>query len=387
MRVLIVHNRYRLRGGEDQVVENEGALLAQHGHKVCYVYFDNAVLNRRPFWQRLLYTYSNPEAAQRIRAAIVRYQPDILHAHNVFYEATLSGLRVAQQRGIPTLMTLHNYRLACIASSCLRAHQLCTLCVGAHVPWHGIRYRCFQHSRWKSVQLQLITAHHKHSRTFRSLRRLIVLTPFHQSLMQRSLRIPEVRWVVKGHSVPSPPPTNKKRQAFFLYVGRLSHEKGIPLLLSAFEGLSMRVVIIGEGPLADLCTRASSQASITYKGAQPHAVVLDYLQQCQALVYTSIWYETFGLTLIEALACGTPIIAHKTPTTQYVLSQACHLPVSAPYTSAKLRDALRQFQRLSPTAKRTMQIAAKQQYEAHFTQEKNYQSLIQIYQSVLTQRD
>ena len=129
MRILQIHNSYRQRGGEDAIADAEAALLAEAGHTVDRVIEpnpDRAVAAAA----KLAVSAWNPAAAQRVRASVRRFRPDVAHVHNTWYSLTASTLWALRKERIPVVMTLHNYRYSCLNGQLLRNGAVCELCLG-----------------------------------------------------------------------------------------------------------------------------------------------------------------------------------------------------------------------------------------------------------------
>ena len=314
MRVLLIHNFYQQPGGEDAVFAQETALLRQHGVDVETLTFTNDQFdgtlsgNLRSSAK----SFYNPESARRTRETIDRFRPDVVHVHNLFYTASAAVIRVAKQRGVPVVMTLHNYRLVCVNGLLMREGKIpCETCLTQTTPLAGIRHACFRDSVWQSAQLSLITTLHKLTGIWRSVDRFIMLTNFaRQKILESSLQLRPEQVVVKPNFVFDPGPADAgQRQSFFLFAGRLSAEKGIATLLDAARCNTLPLTIAGSGPLATEVTKVAGElAHVNYIGWQSRSNVLVLLKNCRALVVPSVWYEGLPTIILEAFATGTPII-------------------------------------------------------------------------------
>jgi glycosyltransferase involved in cell wall biosynthesis len=308
MRVLQVHTRYRQSGGEDGVVATEAALLEAAGHQVHTWEATNppgyeaAISLAGAAW--------NPVAASNVRDAVRRFRPDVAHVHNTWFAASPSVMVTLHRLGVPVVMTLHNYRLVCPAATLYRDGAPCHDCLGSH-PWHAVRHRCYRDSRPQSAVAAATIALHARRRTWhRDVDRFIALSEFGR---QRFLEggLPPDRIVVKPNSVDDPgqrdEPPSRSRQVVF--VGRLTEEKGIRLLLDAWsrQPLDLELVIVGAGPLESVVRRAVSE-NVTYLGQQPHDDVSTLLRGARALVFPSTWYEGHPLVAVEAAAAGLPVV-------------------------------------------------------------------------------
>ncbi|MBO0938816.1 glycosyltransferase family 4 protein [Fibrella sp. HMF5335] len=314
MRILFVHNYYQQRGGEDAVFEQEVSLLRENGHTVETVEFTNAGFDGSLVGNLVgaaKSMYSNA-SARRMEQAIDAFQPDVVHIHNLFYSASPSVIRAAKGRGIPVVMTLHNYRLVCNSGMLSRADQVpCERCLTKTIPLAGIRHSCFRDSRVQSIQLTAITSLHKLSGIWKSVDRFIVLTDFaREKFLQSSLQLRPDQVVVKPNSIDELSYAHpEEREDFFLFVGRLSFEKGIRVLIEAARIGKFPIEIVGDGPFRPLVEQAAAELpNIRYVGKLPHNEGIERLKKCRAMILPSIWYEGLPTTILEAFATGTPVI-------------------------------------------------------------------------------
>jgi hypothetical protein len=136
---LLIHNRYRLPGGEDIAVAADATLLREAGHDVVLHEAVNPTGQLRTARALALAPW-NPTARHELKGVISRARPDIVHAHNTWFAIGPAPLREVRDAGIPLVMTTHNYRLVCAAGTLFRDGQLCEDCVGTH-PWRGVLRR------------------------------------------------------------------------------------------------------------------------------------------------------------------------------------------------------------------------------------------------------
>lgn len=309
MRVLQVHNPYRYAGGEDTVVASEARLLRDGGHPVIRHIVpnpDDALTAAR----RLAVSAHNPRAAADLREAIVRHRPDVVHLHNWWFSLTPSVVRAASDAGVPTVVTLHNYRLLCLNGLLLRDGRPCEDCVG-RVPAPGVRYACYRGSRPQSAVLATALQANRAVRTWDLVDRFLVLSRFARSRFVAG-GLAEERMTVVDHHVddagprPSPPSTSRT----VLFVGRLSAEKGVDVLLEAWRGASpvdLRLEIIGAGPEGDRLARELPPGA-TMTGALPPDEVRRRLREARALVFPTRAYEGQPLVVLEAFEAGLPVL-------------------------------------------------------------------------------
>ena len=143
MRILVAHNAYLYRGGEDTVVEAEIALLRRHGHEVVLYRRDNAELDALPLWQAAMDSVWSKRTVMEAGRLLASFRPHLIHAHNTFPLISPSLYGVAEEFGIPVVQTLHNFRLLCPQAMLMRNGRYCDDCVGRW-PWRAVLHRCYR---------------------------------------------------------------------------------------------------------------------------------------------------------------------------------------------------------------------------------------------------
>lgn len=328
MRVLQVHNRYRDAGGEDTVVDSQTALLRAAGHDVHVAQGRNPSSAPASAWS-LARAPWNGRQARAVEEVAVARDIDIAHVHNTWYALSPAVISRLHRAGLPVVMTLHNYRLVCGNSLLLRDGHPCEDCVGSH-PWHAVQHACFRGSRLQSVPAAATIALHRARGTWsEEVTRFIVMTEFQKARMVAA-GLPEARIDVRPHCTPDPGerPESPSRSERLVYVGRLSSEKGVADLVASFlaADTGLELVVIGDGPeAAALKTQAAGSCRVRFLGRLDADAVRAQLLGARALVFPSRWYETFGLSLVEAMAAGTPVVASALGGREDVLGEGCGL--------------------------------------------------------------
>ena len=386
MKILLIHNRYKQKGGEDSVFDAEYELLKKHGNQVEELIFDNN--NIQSLKDKVSISFKivfNHYSKKMLKIVIRRFKPDIIHIHNLFYVASPSILYEASKQNIPVVLTLHNYRLICAGALLLRNAKPCELCIKQVFPVHGIIHRCHNNSFVKTTQIALITNIHKILGTWKNrVQKFIVLTEFSKSIfMQSSLKIDSTKIEVKPNFVQDCGEGEfKSRKSFFLFIGRLSLEKGIKTLLESFDKTGIKLEIIGDGPLKSMVERHCLENETSkYWGFQNKTFIVDKLKNCKALIFPSIWYEGMPITILEAFAAGTPVIASNIGNINTMVKDGYngfHFATGDPEAlKRKIKEAM---------SNKNLQIYSKNariSYETHYTPKKNYERLMNIYQNLL----
>jgi len=383
MRILIIHNRYQDPGGEDTVVSQEKQLLGQT-EDVMLLTFQN-----RKGWQGMWQTLWSPWnvwAARKVRRAIRQHHPDVVHLHNLHYAVGPIAIRVVKRANLPVVMTLHNYRLLCPSATLFHNGRRFTDSLHAAFPWKAVRLGVHSRSRVKTFWLALNHWVHRKLGTWRLVDRYITLTDFARQLfIDSSLGLPVEKFTVKPNfTIGARPAVPAMREDFFLFVGRLTEEKGIPMLLEAFATSGLRLTIVGDGPLRkDVLAASDRSPSITYLGPQEHASVARLLASCTALVFPSVWYEGMPMTLLEAFAAGTPVIASDLGAMASMVKDGYNGWLFSPGDASALREKAIRWAAMDPVDRQPLEAGAGASYETLYTAAPNRQQLLGIYQAAI----
>ncbi|MDN5201637.1 glycosyltransferase family 4 protein [Fulvivirgaceae bacterium BMA10] len=383
MRVLLVHNKYQYLGGEDKVFSEEADLLKRNDHVVDQLIFDNNELNStlKKVKAGLQMAY-NKSSGLILENRIKSFKPDIIHVHNIFYLVSPSILYVAKKYSIPVVVTLHNYRLICSGALLLRNASTCEICIGKILPFSGIKYKCHRNSTLQTTQLTLVTSMHKLLGTWkRKVDTFVTMTEFtKRKFVESSLKLDPNKIVVKPNSVDDLGYSDPNdRENYFLFVGRLSKEKGIDILLKATEVGNFKLEIIGDGPMEDDVRKyINSNSNIVYHGYQDRDFIKQKLKSSLALVFPSISYEGLPITILEAFSTGTPVISSDIGNINQIVENQIN---GIHFRTSDFKDLGQKIGNfISENQKfRHLYENARATYIKKYTPEINYRNLINIY--------
>jgi glycosyltransferase involved in cell wall biosynthesis len=386
MRILTLHNYYKQAGGEDTVFHAEAALLEQHGHQVERLTFSNKEVNSlSEKLKAALGVVYNPDSAKLVEERIKAFKPDVMHVHNFFPLLSPAVFYVANRLRIPVVMTLHNYRLVCPSALLYYNGQVRTENLHKTFPLGAIRQKVYRDSAVQTASVVLTTGLHKMLGTWQQkVDKFIALTPGAAALFRdSSLKLRPEQLAVKPNFTEDLGIGQEERENYFLYVGRLTTEKGIDTLLKAHALQPFPLKIVGDGPLRPQVEQyASEHAGIDYLGFQNRPQVLELLKSARGLIFSSEWMETFGMTVIEAFSTGTPVIAAKIGGAEQLVEDGVNGLHYNPGQPTELAEKVQQLLR-EPSLASQLGKAARQSYEARYTPEANYRMLIDIYQQAI----
>ena len=382
MKILLIHTYYQQKGGEDGVFRLEQLLLGQTEH-VRTLTFQN-LSGWRGAAQFLLSLW-NVTAAKKLKKAISEYRPDIIHMHNLHFAIGPIAIRVANKAGIPVVLTLHNYRLLCPSTTLISKGRLFTDSVNASFPWKAVANKAYRNSVFQTFWLAFVVWFHKKAGTWKMVNKYIVLTDFAKTLfVNSSFGVSEQKYVVKPNFVDSIDQQPAKRMDRFLFIGRLSHEKGIQLLLDAFRHIDDELYVAGDGPLKEELELACKQnGNIKYAGSLDSDGVREAMKHCVALIFPSIWYEGMPMTLLEAFASGTPVIAGNLGAMSSMVQHGYNGLHFQPGQTEDLIVQVKYWQSLSHEEKYAYSVNARTTYESFYTPGSNLEKCLTIYQSVI----
>jgi glycosyltransferase involved in cell wall biosynthesis len=387
MRILILHNRYQIPGGEDTTLQTEKALLETHGHCVALLEVNNDHING--LWEKAkvaAYTVYSPPSKRLVLKKIASFQPDIVHIHNFFPVLSPSVYYACREAGVPVVQTLQNYRLFCANYSFSRDGKVCEDCLGTFFPWPSIVHACYRNSRVGSTVVATMQFVHQTMQTWeKMIDTYITVTEFsRQKYIQCNL--PTSKLVVKPNFVYPDPGTGKGQGNYALFVGRLSPEKGIETLLTSWENLEgkLPLKILGEGPLADrVAVAAQKLEGVEWLGKLPRQQVLKLMKDARVLIFPSLWYEGFPLVIVEAYAVGLPVIASDIGSQSSLIDHDRTGLLFRPGDSEDLQAKVKWIL-THPEALAQMRKEARAEFENKYTAEQNYKMLIDIYEQVLS---
>ncbi len=328
--ILQINNYHYVRGGAERYYFELTRLLEAHGHRVhCFsvkheenlpspyeAYFGRpmsfdtgqGLFKKLGTACRMLYSFENNRLMRRL---LSEHRTDMAHAHNIYHRVCPSVLDVLRRRGIPVVMTLHDYKLGCSTYSFYRDGRICTECLSAG-RIRVVRNRCTKGSRVLSL-FHFVEAELHGLLDIYGRNVAYFICPSLFSLEKHAeIGVDERRLVhipnfvnVAGYE------PDYEGRGYILYVGRLSREKGVRTLLDAVMGLDVQLRIVGGGPMeAEYRAYAEEKMmkNVVFEGYKTGRELEDLFRGAAFLVLPSEWYENAPMTVLEAFAYGKCVV-------------------------------------------------------------------------------
>ena len=331
-RLLAINNYYYDRGGSEAIFFAHNRMLEELGWDIVPFsmqhpgnhatpwskYFiddlemhgDYSLLQKVSRLPKVIYSF---EARRKLGELIDKVRPDLAHAHNIYHHISPSILGLLKSRGIPTVLTLHDLKIACPAYNMLARDGICERCKGGKV-YNVVRHRCINGSAAMSLVVMMESVVHKLLGSYeRDVDTFIVPSRFYiEKFSEWGMPASMFRHVPNFVDVQRYAPSYEPGEAF-LYFGRVIRQKGVATLIRAAAAARSRLLIAGTGPeMEEMRTLAVRlNADVTFLGHLGGQQLHDVIGRCRAVVLPSEWYENAPVSLLEAYALGKPVIGAR----------------------------------------------------------------------------
>lgn len=426
MKILMLHNFYQSSSpsGEDVVFKNEVELLRNHGVDVVTYKRHNDEINEYGLWDKSVLPFRNiwsNRTYNEIKELIKKERPDIAHFHNIFYLISPSAYYACKELGVSVVQTLHNFRIFCSNGLLMRNGRVCEECINKKtgnrsgvvgnrfkIIKNAIKYGCYRNSRIYSLPIALLEYIHWIKNTWANkVDAYIALTEFGRKKFIEA-GLPDEKIFVKPNFLSNPPAPVYSHQNYAVFLGRLSVEKGINVLISALQYLSkisneisamnnqlspaaydsFKIKIVGDGPLkAGLkqIVKDSNIEGIEFTGKKTFTECMELLKGARFMIMPSIWYEGFPMAIREAFACGKPVIASQIGAMAELVENSKTGLLFEPGNAKDLADKINW---MIEHEKECIEMGrnARKVFEERYTAKKNYEILMEIYNKLLVNR-
>jgi glycosyltransferase involved in cell wall biosynthesis len=383
MRVCVVHNLYRHPGGEETVVENICSLLAGHGHVVVPFFrhsddIPRMLLGRVRAFFSGIYSFSSKKA---MRALLATSRPDIVNVHNLFPLISPSVLTACHETGVPIVMTLHNYRLSCPHGMHVIDGHVCERCLGGREYWCVLRNCEGSVPKSLGYAVRSMTA-----RTFRfyadNVTIYVVFTQFHRNRLV-SEGIPSARvMVIPNMALSEQTAPSHPLGDYVACAGRVSPEKGIATLMrAARKCLDIPFKIAGSYERRSRLV-ADVPENVVFLGHLTGTELKEFYKSARMLVMPSVWFETFGMSLVEAMAWRKPAIVSRIGALTEIVDEGVTGLAAEPGNAEELAETIRYLWD-RPDLCRQMGQAGREKALREYSPRQHYERLMAVYEAAV----
>lgn len=381
LRILIVHNRYQIPGGEDTVVKNEMNMLKEHGHTVFLYERNNSELNEFNLIQKVCLPFTmiySLKTVRDIKKLIQDHHIDVVHVHNTLLLVSHSVYYMCKKMNIPVVQTVHNFRFICPNALLYRDGHICEDCLSKGLSC-AIKHNCYRGSKLQTLACVISMWIHRRTGIYSYLH-YICLTEFNKQKLLYLPNITEKQIRIKPNVIPVHYEVEDEKKEQFICVGRLDQTKGIRFLIESWIRMGKnapKLIVYGNGPEENWCHEQikNYQLSIELRGYADHKTVMQEMACSKALILPTQLYEGFPMALAEAYSIGLPVIGSEIGNTGSLIKDGLTGWTFDPTSSDSLIQVLQK-----PLPER---VCVKQHFETNYSLESNYKTLLSIYEEAL----
>jgi len=400
MYILLINKFLYPKGGEAVYTLNLGELLGERGHKVIYWGMDHP--------QNPIYPYSDLfvsyhdfnelsgfieklkaginilyslEAKEKIEKLLKRKRPDIVHLNNIYHQISPSILDIFARHDIPTVMTLHDYKLVCPSYMMMVEGKICEKCKEGRYYWCFLK-KCTKSSYLKSLLNTFeMYLHHKILHIYDKVNVFIAPSMFLKSKIEEMGFGGKLVHLPNFINLDRFEPSYSWEEKTMVYFGRLSPEKGLFTLLKAVNKLKVRLKIIGEGPIRRELEKKAGE-NVYFLGYMPHRSLKGEIKKAMAVVLPSEWYENYPFSILESFALGKPVIGSAIGGIPELITNGKTGFLFEPGNVEDLADKISQLMKDRKLIKE-MGKYAREKVEQKCSPETHYEKLMKIYKSAI----
>ncbi|MHB1390000.1 MAG: glycosyltransferase family 4 protein [Thermoleophilia bacterium] len=408
MKIMQVNKFWRVQGGSERYVFELSRMLAGRGHEIIpfammdednepsrysSLFVSPVELSdpyRVPVWKRagiagrIIYS---KEARNRISILADLTHPDVAHLHNIYHHLSPSILPPLKERGIGTVMTIHDYKLFCPALRHYNHGHVCEECRPLHYA-ACIEGRCVKNSRAASILCatemflhDIFNAYTDPIDTFIAPSEFVATRLYRRGIAaDRVAVIPNAvdhkRWT---------PGEDDSDGEYVLFCGRITLEKGIETMVRALAQLpEVPLKIVGAGmhdSQARMLARELGADNIEFLGFRDEADVRRLVQGCRFVIVPSEWYENAPMTVLEAFACGKPAVGTRIGGIPEMIQAGETGLLADPGDASGLSQAVGELWQDTALVRRMGQ-QARRRAETTYSLENHYEQIIRTYENV-----
>ena len=370
------------------MLSSECGLLERHGNEVVRFERFSDDIDESTVTAKIQVALScawSHDVYKELSELLEKVRPDVAHFHNTFPMISPSAYAACRDKGVPVVQTLHNFRFICPGGLLLRDGRPCEDCVGTNL-LPALQHRCYRGSLPATGALVWMLLRNRWNGAYQTLvNRYIALTEFAASRLVAG-GLPKARIVVKPNFMADIPIPGSGNGAYTVYVGRLSPEKGIRTLLSAWKFLhGIPLKIFGDGPLRQELERFSAieKLPVKFLGFCDRARIMEEVSGAAFQIVPSECYEGFPMVIVEAYACGTPVVASRIGSLNEIVEDGVTGVKFEPGNPRDLADKVNAL--WTDRARRTtLRRTARERFEMKFSGKTNFEALMDIYKAAIT---
>jgi glycosyltransferase involved in cell wall biosynthesis len=380
MKILILHNSYKFKGGEDKVVENEYLLLKKKNKVSKIIRKNSKEINNifDNFNVALNLNYSK-KSINIIYNKVKKFKPDIVHVHNIFPLWSSSIIDFLNYNKIPIIMTLHNYRFICSNANFIRNEKLCFKCIHKN-NFYGVIHSCYQNSMLKSYALYRYQEYLKNKNFFDKINKFIVFSKYSKKIFSKYID-PKKIFIKPNFILEKKILKKNNSEKYFLFVGRISKEKGLDLIFNHLSKFNIKIKIVGTGPLLTSEIKKLDNDKIEILGMKNEEEIFYLMKNAVCLLFTSQCIEGMPLVVLESLSVGLPVvITQKANVSNIIINNYNGIVFNSEekniytYANKILNDNI---------LRRKLSINALKSFKKNYSSKVNYEKMIYLYKKVI----
>lgn len=403
MKILQINNQHYLKGGAHRVYLDSAALLKENGHEVYFYslkeeqsivdendkFFPEAIDYRGVSFVNKVFAVnsflSNKKASNNLKEYLDKIKPDVAHVHLFMGGLTTSILKVLKDNNIPIVHTVHDYRLICPSYLFLDGNdKICEKCKNGRFI-QCLTNKCSDKSLTQSGILALDAYYRKYIKSpYKYIDKYIFVSKFiynKHNEYQKGIKLKSVVLHNFISNLEDIKPNSKKGE-YFLYLGRLSREKGVDTLINAAEDANISLKIVGNGPLSEKKETCKNK-NIEFLGFKKGEELWKLVKDASFVIVPSEWYENNPLSIIESYAFGKPVIGSEIGGIPEILENNKTGYLFDYGNVTKLKEILLHADSISQDEYALLSKNARNFAEANFNPLKHYKKLISIYNEVI----
>ena len=391
MKILLVNKFYYRRGGDCIYMLNLEQLLKTHGHDVAVFAMDYPE-NIETEWKRyfpneikftpgvgMLETFMRMfglgEVKRKFNSLLNDFKPDVVHLNNIHTQLSPVIARLAYERGIKVIWTLHDYKLLCPRYDCLRnGNKVCEECFADK---HKVlEYKCMKNSKLASMLAYKEAMKWSREKLESYTDAFICPSQFMQHKMAQGEFDRKKMYILCNFiDIERTRRDSYDKEDYYCFIGRLSFEKGIETLIEAARTLPYHLKIIGGGPLADILKEKAKGANIEFTGYKEWPEIKEIVGKARFSVVPSEWYENNPLSVIEAQCLGTPVLGANIGGIPELIKEGVN---GMCFESRNIMDLKNKIEKMFILNVDYKQLAKSSQIR--YPSEKHYNELLELYQ-------